>query len=161
MLRSIVALCIVSVVGWWPFMTTEVRSEQAIKVGAPDGTYRDQIGTIHSSFWKSFADSDLWTIGQMWDQSDKSISAIFPAAATPAIGWDNVAESFRRAFSHNRDIKIDTRIVRIYRTGDLAWLISTVKFEAVQTQTGQPVLIKRMFTTEIFALRNGVWRLLD
>jgi SnoaL-like domain len=159
MLRSIVALCIVTAVGWWPFMTTEVRSEQMVKVDQADEAYKDQIAAIHNSFWKSFADRDLWTIGQMWDQSDTSISAIFPAAATPAIGWDNVAESFRRAFSHNRDIRTDTRIIRTYRTGDLAWLISTVKFEAVQTQTGQPVLINRMFSTEIFALRDGAWKL--
>jgi ketosteroid isomerase-like protein len=159
MLRSIVALCIVTAVGWWPFMTTEVRSEQMVKVDQADEAYKDQIAAIHNSFWKSFADRDLWTIGQMWDQSDTSISAIFPAAATPAIGWDNVAESFRRAFSHNRDIRTDTRIIRTYRTGDLAWLISTVKFEAVQTQTGQPVLISRMFSTEIFALRDGAWKL--
>jgi ketosteroid isomerase-like protein len=158
MLRSIVALCFIAVVVG-PLMTAEVRSEQAVKVDKADEAYKEQIGALHNAFWKSFADGDLWTIGRMWDQGDGSISAIFPAASTPAIGWDNVAESFRRAFSHNRDIKTDTRIIKSYRSGEFAWLISTVKFEAMQTQTGQPVLINRMFTTEIFALRNGGWKL--
>jgi ketosteroid isomerase-like protein len=158
MLRSIVAFCFVVAIGG-ALMTAEARSEQTVRVDQTDETYREQIGKIHDAFWKSFADSDLWTIGRMWDQSDASISAIFPAASTPAIGWDNVAESFRRAFSHNRDIKTDSRIIRSYRSGEFAWLISAVKFEAVQTQTGQPVLINRMFTTEIFALRKGEWKL--
>src|SRR5258708_6323764 len=159
MMRSIIAMCIVTLVGWWPLMTAAVRSEPEVKVDQADDAYKDQIAAIHDAYWKSFAGSDLWTIGQMWDQSDKSISAIFPAAATPAIGWDNVAESFRRAFSHNRDIKTDTRIIRTYRTGDLAWLISAVKFEAGQTPTRQPALINRIFTTAIFALRHRVWEL--
>jgi ketosteroid isomerase-like protein len=119
----------------------------------------ERISAIHQQFWDAFAERDLWAISQLWDRTDNSISAIFPAAATPAIGWENIAESYRRVFSHNRDIRVDPRIVRLHAASDLAWLIAAVRFEANQTQTGQPVMINRMLVTEIFRRQQGTWYL--
>ncbi len=133
------------------------RSEQL--GGTASDLDKNQIIDRHQKFWASFAERDLWTQGQIWDKDDKSISAIFPAASTPAVGWDNVSENFRRAYSHNRDIRADARVVRLYRAGDMAWLIATVRFAAIQTQTGQPVMIPRLFATEIFSKRTGTWKI--
>jgi ketosteroid isomerase-like protein len=157
-MKSVLVAWIVMGMAALPVAATQARSEPAIAV-APAGDIKDELAPLHRQFWKSFAERDLWQIGQLWAQTDPGISAIFPASATPAIGWDNVAENFRRSFSHNRDIKADTRIIRATRSGDLAWLIGQVRFEAVQTQTGQPVIISRMLVTEIFAHRDGAWKL--
>jgi ketosteroid isomerase-like protein len=164
MKSSVLVAWVCIVMAGVPGLATQARSEQPVSVAkSPDAisadAIKDELAPLHTQLWKSFAQRDLWQIGQLWAQNDAGISAIFPAASTPAIGWDNVADSFRRSFSHNRDIKTDTRIIRAYRSGDLAWLVATVRFEAVQTQTGQPVIIPRMLVTEIFTRRDGGWKL--
>jgi ketosteroid isomerase-like protein len=137
------------------------QGEQSLSQARP-GTYVEDaavVRSLHEKLWRSFGDRDLWAIGELWDKEDRAISVIFPAAGTPAIGWENVAESFRRTFAHNRDIKIKTKILRTYRTGDLTWLTATVRFSANQTQTGQPVMINRLLASEIYARRHGQWKL--
>jgi ketosteroid isomerase-like protein len=158
MKSSVVVVWICIVMSGFLTLATDVRSDQPVTV-VKSADIKDELAPLHSQFWKSFAERDLWQISQLWAKTDANISAIFPASATPAIGWDNVAENFRRSFSHNRNIKTDSRIIRAYRTDDLAWLIGIVRFEAVQTQTGQPVIINRMLVTEIFARRDGAWKL--
>jgi ketosteroid isomerase-like protein len=118
-----------------------------------------EIAMLHGEFWSAFERRDLFAVGELWDRDNGSISAIFPASATPAIGWGSVSESFRRAFSHNRDIRISTKVVRIFRNENLVWLIAAVHFSATQTQTGQPVMIDRELATEIFSRRDGRWRM--
>ena len=114
---------------------------------------------VHRAFWKAYQDRDLWALSQIWDTSNGNITAAFPAASFTAAGWPNVEENFRRTFIHNRDIKIDARIIRLHRQGNVAWIIGSVRFEAVQTQTGQFVAMDRMLTTELYRLRDGAWRL--
>jgi len=113
----------------------------------------------HETFWNAYEAGDLWRMSQLWARDDDKISAAFPAAATLAVGWGNVQESFRRTFAHNRNVKIDAKLLRTNAEGDVAWLVSAVRYESVQTQTGQFVLMDRMFTTEVYRRENGEWRL--
>jgi ketosteroid isomerase-like protein len=113
----------------------------------------------HRAFWRAYQDRDLWALSRIWDSANGTITAAFPAASFTAAGWANVEENFRRTFVHNRDIKIDERVIRLHRQGDVAWIIGSVRFEAVQTQTGQFVAMDRMLTTELYRLRDGKWRL--
>jgi ketosteroid isomerase-like protein len=114
---------------------------------------------VHRAFWKAYQDRDLWGMRQIWDNANGNITAAFPAASFTAAGWANVEENFRRTFVHNRDIKIDERVIRLHRQGNVAWILGSVRFEAVQTQTGQFVAMDRMLTTELYRLRDGVWKL--
>jgi ketosteroid isomerase-like protein len=139
------------------FLPALARAAQGIAL--PQDPMSEAIKSVHAKFWESFAERDLWGQAQIWDKADELISAMFPAATTPSFGWENVAESLRHAFAHNRDIKTETQIIRLHRAGDFAWLISVVRFEAVQTQTGQRVLISRMMVTELFEQRGGNWKL--
>jgi len=139
------------------FLPALARSEQSI--APPPDSIAESIKSVHSKFWESFAERNLWTQEQLWEKDNDSISAMFPAATTPAIGWENVSESLRHVFAHNRDIKTEPRIIRLHRAGDFAWIIAVVRFEAVQTQTGQPVLISTMLVTELFEQRDGNWKL--
>jgi ketosteroid isomerase-like protein len=138
------------------FLPALARSEQPIAL--PQDPIAETIKSLHAKFWESFAERDLWSQAQLWDKSNESVSAMFPAATTPSIGWENVAESLRHAFAHNRDIKTQAQIIRLHRAGNFAWIIAVVRFEAVQTQTGQPVLISRMLVTELFEQRDGNWK---
>ncbi|MFL1876376.1 nuclear transport factor 2 family protein [Hansschlegelia beijingensis] len=113
----------------------------------------------HKTFWSAYEAGDLWRMSQLWARDDDRISAVFPASATLSVGWGNVQESFRRTFAHNRNVKVDARLLRSAREGDVAWFVSAVRYEAVQTQTGQFVLLDRMFTTEVYKRQNGEWRL--
>ena len=117
-----------------------------------------EVSTANIEFWRAFSDRDLWSMGRLWAKSE-SVSAIFPADATVFIGWDNCRESFRRSFVHNRDIRIDPRVVSIRADGAVAWLVEAVRFEAVQTQTGQPIVMDRMLVTKLFVRSDGKWLL--
>jgi ketosteroid isomerase-like protein len=119
----------------------------------------DAVTAAHAEFWRAYEKRDLWRVSLVWDTSDDTISAAFPASSTISVSWSNIQESFRRSFSHNRDIKIDVRTLRTNREGDVAWVLSAVRFEAIQTQTGQFVLLDRMLTTEIYRLKDGAWKL--
>ncbi len=143
----------------WAMADDVVKADIATsaKLGESTTALESEIASLHEKFWSSFADRNLWAIGEMWDKADPSVSAIFPASGNPAVSWGNVAENFRQAFSHNRDIKIETSIVHVYRQDDFVWLIATVRFSATQTQTGQPVMIDRILATEIYHRSGGRW----
>jgi ketosteroid isomerase-like protein len=139
------------------FLPPLARAEQSIAV--PQDQSSEAIKGVHAKFWESFAERDLWSQAQIWDKDNESVSAMFPAATTVSIGWENVAESLRHVFAHNRDIKTQAQIIRLHHVGNFAWLVAVVRFEAMQTQTGQPVLISRMMVTELFQQRDDNWKL--
>jgi ketosteroid isomerase-like protein len=119
-----------------------------------------QIRAGNERFWAAFAARDLWSIGRLWAKTD-AVSAIFPAGSTPFVGWDNIRESFRRSFAHNRDVRVDAQVVSVRAEGTAAWLVDAVRFEAVQTQTGQPVVMDRILGTKLFERSgDGQWRLI-
>jgi ketosteroid isomerase-like protein len=117
-----------------------------------------EVSTANTEFWRAFSDRDLWSMGRVWAKSE-SVTAIFPADAMVSVGWDNCRESFRRSFVHNRDIRIDPRVVSMRVDGAVAWLVEAVRFEAVQTQTGQPIVMDRMLVTKLFVRSDGKWQL--
>jgi len=119
-----------------------------------------EIRAVNERFWAAFAARDLWSIGRLWAKTD-AVSAIFPAGSTPLVGWENIREGFRRSFAHNRDIKVDAHVESIRAEGTFAWLVDTVRLEAVQTQTGQPVVMDRILGTKLFERSDdGQWRLI-
>jgi ketosteroid isomerase-like protein len=117
-----------------------------------------EVRKANAEFWRAFSDRDLWSMGRLWIKSE-SVSAIFPADAAVFVGWDNCRESFRRSFAHNRDIRIDPRVASIRAEGAVAWLVEAVRFEAVQTQTGQSIVMDRMLVTKLFVRTDGKWLL--
>jgi ketosteroid isomerase-like protein len=127
----------------------------APEVDAPDAA----VQAVHRDFWRAFASRDLWGIGQTWDTRESTVTALMPASSTPAIGWQPVSDSFRRAFAHNRDIKVNVQVLQSQQVGEWGWVIAAVKFEAIQTQTGQRVKMDRMFVTEIMHKRGADWKI--
>src|ERR1700722_13234734 len=125
----------------------------------PEGTL-GEIRAVNERFWAAFAARDLWSIGRLWAKTD-AVTAIFPADSTPSVGWENIRESFRRSFAHNRDVRVDAQVVRVGAEGNAAWLVDAVRFEAVQTQTGQSVVMDRILGTKLFERSgDGQWRLI-
>jgi ketosteroid isomerase-like protein len=136
--------------------------QQPVSAGRPgDPGWEDpalgELRALNDAFWRTFSERDLWRMGRLWAR-DENVSAIFPASSTPLIGWDDVRENFRKSFAHNRDIKIDPRIVCLRVSGNAALLVDSVLFEAVQTQTGQPVIMNRMLGTKVLEKSGGRWR---
>jgi ketosteroid isomerase-like protein len=118
----------------------------------------DEVRTANEQFWRAFSARDLWAMGRLWAKTE-NISAIFPAGSTPFVGWENIRESFWRSFAHNRDIRIESHVVGIHADGGVAWLVDSVRFEAVQTQTGQPIVMNRMLGSKIFERSGDRWLL--
>jgi ketosteroid isomerase-like protein len=119
----------------------------------------DEVRTANEQFWRAFSARDLWAMGRLWAKTE-NISAIFPAGSTPFVGWENIQESFRRSFAHNRDIRIESHVVGIHAEGGgVAWLVDSVRFEAVQTQTGQPIVMNRMLGSKVFEKSGDKWLL--
>jgi ketosteroid isomerase-like protein len=133
--------------------TTLPRLEQLPSVG----TALAEVTDLNTAFWEAFAARDLWSMGRLWEKSEDA-SAIFPATSAPLFGWENVRESFKRSFAHNRDIKIKPRVLGASVAGEVAWLVGAARFEAMQTQTGQPILVDRLLSTTILAKSEGRWR---
>ena len=140
--------------------TAGVHAQEVAAAPAVTATDDDGFVAAHRGFWRAFSNRDLWGISELWDIKDPLTSAILPAASTPSVGWLAVADSFRHSFAHNRNIKIDVKPIRWQRQDDVAWLVSAVRFEAIQTQTGQPIRMDRMLVTEIFERRRGAWKMI-
>ncbi len=153
--------CVAPLLSAYPMAARAEAPQVAGQVAAPTVESQDlaAVDAAHSEFWRAYEKRDLWRVSLAWDTSDEAITAIFPASSSISTGWSTIQESFRRSFAHNRDIKIDVRTLRTYREGDVAWVLSAVRFEAIQTQTGQFILLDRMLTTEVYRLKDGAWKL--
>ena len=89
-------------------------------LGSVATTDQPAVLSVHRAFWRAYQDRDLWGMSQIWDNANGNITAALPAASFTAAGWANVEENFRRTFIHNRDIKIDERVIRLHRQGNVA-----------------------------------------
>jgi ketosteroid isomerase-like protein len=132
-----------------------MAADQPGSAGPEDATV-GELRALNDEFWRAFSSRDLWSMSHLWAR-DESVSAIFPATSTPLIGWDDIREAFRKSFAHNRDIRVDVRTVSIRVQGSIALLVDSALFEAVQTQTGQPVIMNRMLGTKILEKSEGRW----
>jgi ketosteroid isomerase-like protein len=118
----------------------------------------EDVRAVNERFWRAYAERDLWAIDQLWAKGTP-VSAVFPADDIVFVGSENVLDSFKRSFAHNRDITISSRVVSVRTQGDIAWLVSAVRFEAVQTQTSESIVMDPMLSTEIFQKANEEWSL--
>ena len=117
-----------------------------------------ELKQADTAFYRAFEQRNLWEMSQLWLQADY-VSAIHPAHATPFLNWDNVRMSWRQTFAHNRDIKIRQRAGFVHSIGSVAWVIDSTRFESIQTQTGQPILMDNVLATKIFEKHGNQWRL--
>ncbi len=109
-------------------------------------------------FHEGWRKRDLWTMSRIWLKTDY-VSAIHPAHGKPFLNWDNVRASWKWTFGHNRNIEIRSLAGALHVVGPVAWVIDSIRFEATQTQTGQPILMDNILTTKIFENRDGKWLL--
>ncbi|MGI9303223.1 MAG: nuclear transport factor 2 family protein [Gammaproteobacteria bacterium] len=126
-----------------------------------DDTLRQMVSEIKSAdaaFFQAFSGRDLWAMGRLWAKTDY-VSAIHPARATPFLNWDAVRMSWKQTFAHNRNIKLHQRAGSLHIAGDIAWIIDSTRFEAIQTQTGQPILMNNILATKIFEKHGHKWLL--
>lgn len=157
MLPRVVAVWLsVLLVAATPFSPAFAEAPQPAPT-APNGP-TDALAA-HQVFWKAYRERNLWAVSQLWDVSDEKIAAAFPASGKFSVGWGNIEESFRRSFAHNRDIKIDVRDLKVIERDNYVWIVSAVRFEAVQTQTGQFVVMDRMLTSELYRRKGDTWKL--
>lgn len=130
--------------------------------GAVDTQLTDELKLADEAFIKAYQDRDLWAMSRLWARDDY-VSAIFPAAATPAFSWDNVRRSWQHTFDHNRDIKIKSLAGLIQADSDaegaVALVISAMQFQSFQTQTGQPIMLPNVLVSKIYERRDGKWLL--
>lgn len=132
------------------------------KSGAIDTQIADELKLANESLQQAFEDKDIWKISQLWANEDY-VSAVFPASARPAFGWDNVRNLWQYTFAHNRNIKLKSTAGTIYADkddeGSIGVIIDLTSFEAFQTQTGQPIALPGMIATKIFERKDGKWLL--
>ena len=107
-------------------------------------------------FYEAWKKRDLWAMSRIWAKADY-VSAIHPGRAEPFLNWDNVRDSWKRTFDHNRDIEIHSLAGTLHVVGDVAWVIDSTRLEAIQTQTGQPILLNNILATKIFESDEDRW----
>lgn len=112
----------------------------------------------NEKFHEGWRNRDLWAMSRIWLKTDY-VSAIHPAHGKPFLNWDNVRASWKQTFGHNRDIEIRSLAGALHVVGPVAWVIDSIRFEATQTQTGQPILMDNILTTKIFQSRDDKWLL--
>ena len=141
-----------------------LASTSAIAQGpaGEEGDYVSQVAIdvrlANERFYEAWTNRDLWAMSRVWVKEDY-VSAIHPAHFTLFQNWDNVRKSWKQTFDHNRDIKIRMLAGALHVAGDVAWVIDSTRFEAFQTQTGQPILMNNILTTKIFENHGDKWLL--
>ena len=116
------------------------------------------VEQANTAFNQAYAGRDLWAMSRLWTKADY-VSAIHPAHPTPFLNWENVRSSWKQTFDHNRDITIRSLAGFVHVAGPVAWVIDSIRLEAFQTQTGQPIVMDNILTTKIFEKQGGKWLL--
>ncbi|PSB25327.1 nuclear transport factor 2 family protein [Stenomitos frigidus] len=109
----------------------------------------------NEAFYRAFEKKDLEAMTAVWSQGTGSL-CIHPGR-NALRGWDAVRSSWEAIFRHTSYLEIETEIVRVDVSGDLAYVVLT---ETVLQVTGRRQSKAQSVATNVFERMGEKWYLI-
>jgi ketosteroid isomerase-like protein len=117
-------------------------------------TPEQAVRSANRLFYAAFESLDLAQMEAIWLQEDW-IECVHPGWDL-LLGWEEVRESWMRIFANTQRVKIALSSVWAHVEGPLAWVACTEHVTSSFATGFDEVLVQ---ATNVFVLRDGVWRL--
>ena len=117
---------------------------------------REAILAANDRFYRAFEKKDLEAMTATWSQGIDSL-CIHPGRKALK-GWEAIRHSWEQIFKNTRYLEIDTEILRVESSGDLAYVVLVEK--VLQIGSGRRLEAQSM-ATNIFERMGGQWYLVQ
>ncbi|MEO0824249.1 MAG: nuclear transport factor 2 family protein [Cyanobacteria bacterium J06635_15] len=113
---------------------------------------KSAILSVNQAFYRAFEKKDLTAMESVWSQG---IGCLCIHPGRDALkGWQAVRESWQQIFKHTKYLEIDTEIITVEASADLAYV---VQIENVLQISGDRRLEAKSMGTNIFEQMGGHW----
>ena len=115
----------------------------------------DSAITANEKFYKAFNSRDLSAMKEIWS-SHQNVTCVHPGWS-PLNGFEPIMNSWQGIFKNSGNMDIQVSDINIVTSNDLAW-VSCV--ENLYTIASNGVLASKVFSTNLFALNKGEWKMI-
>ncbi|NJK41813.1 MAG: nuclear transport factor 2 family protein [Acaryochloridaceae cyanobacterium SU_2_1] len=116
----------------------------------------EAILEVNAAFYQAFEKKDLVAMGQVWSQGIDSI-CVHPGR--PALkGWQAIHDSWEKIFRNTAYLEIDTKVITLNLSNDLAYLVLTETILQVAQRRKQKA---ESMATNVFERMGQQWYLVN
>ena len=116
---------------------------------------QDSAITANEKFYKAFNARDLSAMKEIWS-SHQNVTCVHPGWS-PLNGFEPIIDSWQGIFKNSGNMDIQISDINMLTSTDLAW-VSCV--EKLYTIASHGVLASKVFSTNLFALNKGGWKMI-
>ena len=115
----------------------------------------DSAITANEKFYKAFNARDLSAMKEIWS-SHQNVTCVHPGWS-PLNGFEPIIDSWQGIFKNSGNMDIQISDINMLTSNDLAW-VSCI--EKLYTIASHGVLASKVFSTNLFALNKGGWKMI-
>jgi ketosteroid isomerase-like protein len=113
------------------------------------------VVTANESFYKAFNARDLGAMKTVWGSRGK-VTCVHPGWE-PLNGFESIIESWQGIFKNSGNMDIQITDVSVTTSEGLAWVSCVEKLYTIATHG---VLASKVFSTNLFQLNEGSWKMI-
>jgi ketosteroid isomerase-like protein len=113
------------------------------------------IVAANESFYKAFNARDLDAMKRVWSSHEK-VTCVHPGWE-PLSGLEPIIDSWQGIFKNSGNMDIQATDVSVTTSEDLAWVSCVEKLYTIATHG---VLASKVFSTNLFQLNEGIWKMI-
>jgi len=113
------------------------------------------IVAANESFYKAFNARDLDAMKRVWSSHEK-VTCVHPGWE-PLSGLEPIIDSWQGIFKNSGNMDIQATDVSVTTSEGLAWVSCVEKLYTIATNG---VLASKVFSTNLFQLNGGTWRMI-
>lgn len=117
-------------------------------------TDEDEVLAVNQAFYRALESLDLGQMEAVWWHEDW-VNCLHPGWDLIS-GWDDVLESWANIFRSTAQLRVTISRPFIHVVGDAAWVSCIENVTSTYERGFETAMIE---TTNIFARRQGVWRM--
>ena len=115
----------------------------------------DSIIAANEGFYKAFNARDLDAMKNVWDSHEK-VTCIHPGWV-PLNGLESIIDSWEGIFKNSGNMDIQITDISVTASEGLAWVSCVEKLYTIATHG---VLASKVFSTNLFQLNEGNWKMI-
>jgi ketosteroid isomerase-like protein len=113
------------------------------------------VVAANESFYKAFNARDLDAMKKVWGSHGK-VTCVHPGWP-PLNGFEPIIESWQGIFKNSGNMDIQVADVSVTTSEDMAWVSCVEKLYTIATHG---VLASKVFSTNLFQLNEGGWKMI-
>jgi ketosteroid isomerase-like protein len=117
-------------------------------------TDEDEVLAINQAFYRALESLDLGQMGAVWWHEDW-VNCLHPGWDLIS-GWEDISESWASIFRSTAQLRVKISRTIVHVVGDAAWVSCIENVTSTYENGFETAMVE---TTNIFARRQGVWRM--